>query len=672
MEHELSAMVGSLKEQLDAQGVLSTIRAQLRAHVYGVLNGTTAPQAIMSSQRCTALALGLIEELLVFNGCERALDAVADEISGWSSRVKPQDLASALRMADGSVGAKQPLLATLIQAYHGLMEKSVPSGVTRESEKIMIPTATEAAPQTSAAADCQVAERAAAKTKMEEEGRAKGETAKREAAERAQAEEEDKAKKQAILAQEPRDEEEKAQQKMQQNKSEASAREAAEQQKGARRATEREAAQRVEAEKRMVEEVRQEEEDEKFAMEKARQKLETQRQREECVAGEAQPATEEQRETEKRFIAAEKARKEAQEAFNGSTSGGGGSLLGELPPLGGSCARGGGSLLGDLPGLGRVRGLPARRSDSVQSTKKKVSFAPEEAARRDAGGEEDEVESFEDFEHDTSGAGGEGSASVTAIRGLHAGLAESQATRVGKGVMDAFMRSVQEKEDAVRAKAEEEKLAKQEEERKAREAKEAAEAEERAATEREAAEREAEERLQREATADVPKSFEDGDSSGSSEEDLINTLEALSDDSDGEGAWGTKPQEGMAPGRRGQGGQGGPGGPASKDARAKPKVLLEALSDSEDDGGIGWGTDGGRMSRESGCRPTLNPSLAWREEGYLPASDPQPRPVLKWGDEDPPKTSKSPIDSSQLGNLASISRCALALPDAMHRGVETP
>eukprot|EP00962_Isochrysis_galbana_P021577 scaffold6369_cov113-Isochrysis_galbana.AAC.1 len=194
-EAELAAVVTSIKQQLHAQGALSAIRAQLRAHVFGALAGTAAPEAEMSLQRCTALALGLIEELLLFHGCDRALHVFAAEISGWSTRVKPPDLAPALRMSDGSAATAQPMLATLIQAYHGLIEGAAPPGAARTAAEASpgvgsVEQAREDTVAQQAAAAAAAAERATAKAKMEEERRAKREAAKRGAAERAKREEE--------------------------------------------------------------------------------------------------------------------------------------------------------------------------------------------------------------------------------------------------------------------------------------------------------------------------------------------------------------------------------------------------------------------------------------------------------------------------------------------------
>jgi hypothetical protein len=116
---------------------------------------------------------------------------------------------------------------------------------------------------------------------------------------------------------------------------------------------------------------------------------------------------------------------------------------------------------------------------------------------------------------------------------------------------------------------------------------------------------------------------------------MTQTLEASSDESDGGGAWGSHLKHGgkakrgtpqgtcAAGGTAGGGVAGGAVGSAAVTARP---VLLEALSDSDDDGGVGFGTELTGTKAEAGPKAPVGvcarPVMRWEDEALCGSSEP--------------------------------------------------
>jgi hypothetical protein len=707
----------------------------------------------MSVQRCTALALGLIEELLLFHGCDRALHVVAAEVSGWSTRVKPPDLAPALRMAEGAAATEQPMLASLIQAYHGLIEGAAPAGVARTAAEPpaevdsadharevgavaqQAAAAAVAAAEGAAAAERAAAvEQAAAKAKMEEERRAKRETAKRETVERAKREEDELAAREEAAR--LKHQQDKVVRKAEEERIARAAAEAAEAEEEIRKA----AAERAAAEAAAAAEARaaaQAEEEVRKATEAAAEAelaaavLALARAEKEAsvteeadavaadrvAAGRAAEAEREEEarteadEAEARFAALERSCRQAEESFGsgvlngprgegptpqnktemGSAGGESGSLLGALPALGAS--RGGGrSLLGDLPGLGPARrggggGGGERGRAKTKTEMKSVSFAVAEPVEpvcggsskngigKGGGGAKSELmrqahaakcsgggKGEGGAESEAAGRGVDGARSLAGVRGLHAGLEETQGAAVDKGVMDAFMRSILDKEGAGRVQAatgeEEDGFTNSAMEREGDGRMAPVVDNEGVGQAAEKAEGKASDRLQaagpaerlaasdvavrRDSAAQAERALlQEYDLLGSSEVDLTHTLEALSDDSDAGGAWGSESKQASelkqgtpAPDGTAGGGRTGTAGAGcgrvdKTSAGAVRPVLLEALSDSEDEGGVGFGAE----LTPGGVKAGMGPE-AKAGTGSKAAGDVAARPVMRWEEDE--------------------------------------
>lgn len=113
VDSDIAELTASIKKGLDAKGALSSIRAQLRAQVFGAMAiSMPQPEQKPTLNPAAKVALALIEEFLRFHECSCTLSTAESEVSGWSERLPGGELASATGLAEGDA----PLLVKLVSA----------------------------------------------------------------------------------------------------------------------------------------------------------------------------------------------------------------------------------------------------------------------------------------------------------------------------------------------------------------------------------------------------------------------------------------------------------------------------------------------------------------------------------------------------------------------------
>ena len=103
VDSDIAELTASIKKGLDAKGALSSIRAQLRAQVFGAMAiSMPQPEQKPTLNPAAKVALALIEEFLRFHECSCTLSTAESEVSGWSERLPGGELASSSELTSVS------------------------------------------------------------------------------------------------------------------------------------------------------------------------------------------------------------------------------------------------------------------------------------------------------------------------------------------------------------------------------------------------------------------------------------------------------------------------------------------------------------------------------------------------------------------------------------------
>ena len=127
---DIASLTASVKSTLQAQGALHSIRAQLRARVYGALSGQQVnPKSSLAASPEAKLVLALLGEFLNFYELRSTECTAAAEIIGWDSRADSSEAADVL----GLESQHQPLLLQLVQARRELLGARAPQQARAET-----------------------------------------------------------------------------------------------------------------------------------------------------------------------------------------------------------------------------------------------------------------------------------------------------------------------------------------------------------------------------------------------------------------------------------------------------------------------------------------------------------------------------------------------------------